>query len=394
MSRTNPDWVYFTLETDGSANWLRPGGAPQSGALSRLAQCGATHWCWLFDGRQVQLTAVVLPPANARSQQQALPFALEEQLLGPLHDLVFASRRLSRTELAVAVVARAALESGLARCHEAGIGVSTCVVDSLCVPWSEGEGTLALVHDAAWLRCGVHLGFRFAPANWPAFFAQAQQTLGAPARLRWVGDPPPPAGVASYTEPLPASRLAWLAAGHLSDTPLDLLDALPRRAQAAPTHARRWWWATAAVVTLTLGVHLGLALLRGAGLDRALIATRAQEIATGNALFPHIKRVVDVRAQATQALAELAAAPAQGSSFEALLRVAGTPLASNPEAGVWLASVSYERGALEVRVQAPDMAKIEGYQQRLRDSGLALQVLSVESHDDLTVASLRLGKLQ
>ncbi len=393
MSTTNPERVYFTLEADGSASWLRPGGAPQRGTLSSLAQCGASHWCWLFDGRRVQLTQVVLPAANARTQRQALPFALEEQLLGPLEDLVFATRRLSRTEFAVAVLERAALESGLARCLEAGIRVTSCLVDSLCVAWREGEWTLAFVHDAAWLRCGAHTGFRFSPPQWSVFFAQAQQTLGVPAHVRWVGDESPPAGIASITEPAPPNLLAWLAAGHAPATQIDLLDALPRRAQVDQTQARRWWWATAAVVILTLGVHLGLLIRQGGQLERALSATRTQELATFKSLFPHIQRVVDTRAQATQALADLAKTSNQGAAFEELLRVAGTPLARDPSTGVQLASASYEQGVLEVQVQAADMAKIEDYQQRLRVSGQPLQVLSIDSDQGMTRAVLRLGQL-
>jgi type II secretory pathway component PulL len=111
-------------------------------------------------------------------------------------------------------------------------------------------------------------------------------------------------------------------------------------------------------------------------------------------LFPRITRVVDVRAQATQALAELTASAGQGGDFLDLLAKAGEPLLAPATDQLSLASISFERGALELRVRAPDMPSIERYQQRLAQTALPVTTLSVEKRDDGAEASVRIGQLQ
>jgi type II secretory pathway component PulL len=104
--------------------------------------------------------------------------------------------------------------------------------------------------------------------------------------------------------------------------------------------------------------------------------------------------VVDVRAQATQALAELTASAGQGGDFLDLLAKAGEPLLAPATDQLSLASISFERGALELRVRAPDMPSIERYQQRLEQTALPVTTLSVEKRDDGAEASVRIGELQ
>ncbi|MCC7121803.1 MAG: hypothetical protein IT493_09645, partial [Gammaproteobacteria bacterium] len=95
--------MLFMMNVDGTRARWRSGGRAQSGSLADLAACGADAHVWLVDGRHVQLTEAELPPGNQRVQRQALPYALEEQVLGAVDTLGFAAHRLSETCLAAAV---------------------------------------------------------------------------------------------------------------------------------------------------------------------------------------------------------------------------------------------------------------------------------------------------
>lgn len=400
MAATDALRVFFQLESAGRVRWLRPGALVQEGSLEELSRCGASEWIWLLDARRVQSTRVTLPAANPRTQLQALPFALEDQVLGALEDQAITSRRLSRTEFAVALTERAALLEAHAALEAVGIGVNHCVADVQALPCAAGEWALLLAGDAAWLRCGESVGFRCPAAQWRVFFEGSVVEQGAPTCLRVFASGAFPAELEVLEgklmvsrEPAPADPLLLFAGAYQAGGGPDFVDSLPQRTRDDGA-ARRWWLASAAVLLLILFAHTGFLAFRASSLDTALTDARAGTEQTFRELFPQVTRLVDVRAQATQALAEQGARAAQGSAFLDLLLATGGQLITPDAGGLTLISASYERGALELRVRAPDMPGIERYQQRLQANALPVLTLSVEKRDDGAEASLRVGQLQ
>lgn len=390
--------VFFTVDA-GRARWRR-GAIKQEGSLRDLAACGAERWVWLVDARRVQLAEVELPAASRREQAQALPYALEDQLLTSLDALSFASLRLTRTRHACAVTETAAIEAELIELTDAGIRVSHAIPDVLCVPWQESTWTLLFAGDEAWLRTGPYAGHRFPSAQWRPFVEQSLLTQSGDQRLRvWGAGDALLAEIAAASPALAvegitgASRdvLELLAEGYASGTALDLLPALPRRLAASDSRQQRWWLATAAVVMVTALAHAGFMAVHTGRLERALGAAQAQTLSTFQAMFPAIKRVQDVRVQATQALAERASAQRTQTPFLELLSVAGQPLTAVADGSLQLETLAYSNGALELRVRARDMTALEGYQQSLAGAQLPVTVLSVETRDDKAIGLLRIG---
>ena len=392
----------FMLEADPSQAAWRIGGRTQRGALDALAACGADAYVWLIDGRLVQLAEADLPPGNRRVQAQALPYALEDQILTPVDDLGFASHRLSPTRLASAVFCRATLEARLDELAAAGIDVRQCVPDILCVPWLESTWTLLVAGEAMWLRTGPYAGQRFEASQWRAFVEQALvgssgeqhvRVFGADDELLAQLAASSPALVIDVPPRAAALDLpALFAEGHAQAHLIDLLGALPRRREAGDDSARRWWWATAALLILAALAHAGFMQWHVSRLEARLAATQTATLDLFHAMFPGVTRVEDIRVQATQALAEHAAAQRQGAPFLDLLAAAGQGMTQQAADGLQLESASYGNGALELRVRANDMSALERYQQSLATATLPVQMLSVENRDRQAVALLRVGQ--
>jgi general secretion pathway protein L len=392
--------VLFTFEADtGRARWFADGSA-REGTLSELAASDAGTPVWLFDSRQVQLAEVELPAAGRREQAQALPFALEEQLLSPLEELAFAAHALSPTRQACAVVERKLLEAGLAACEQAGLQVARCVPDVLCAPWRPDTWTLLFADDSAWLRSGPYQGQRFTATQWRPFLEQSLSSREGEQRLRVFGaDAALCAEIASVSPALlvetvadPGGALARFAAVYEEAAGIDLLSALPRRrGTGEATATRAWWWACAATVLLVAVAHAGFLAWHSGHLATRLAQEQARTLETFRELFPGITRVEDVRAQATQALAELAARGPAQAPFLDLLATAGAGITQGAADGLILESLSYGNGALELRVRALDMGALERYQQTLAAARLPVQLLSVESRDNRAVGLLRVG---
>lgn len=394
--------VLFMTNTDASQARWRGGGRTQAGALAELAAFDAEHRVWLVDGRRVQLAEADLPPGNRRVQAQALPYALEDQILGNVEALGFATHRLTATRLAAAVFDVAELESQLDALTAAGLEVDQCVPDILCVPWQESGWTLLVDGEDAWLRTGAYTGARFALAHWRAFVEQALVGIDGERHLRVYGASEALIAeiaalstalvIDAATRPGPVDVPALFADGHAQGHVIDLLGALPRRRRAGEEATRRWWLASAAVVVVAALAHAGFMHWRVSSLTAAATAEQARTEEIFRTMFPQVSRIEDVRVQAQQALAEAAANTREGTPFIELFAAAGQALGAQAAGELSFESASYGNGALELRVRARDMAALERYQQALSGAALPVQLLSVENREAAAVGLLRVGQ--
>src|SRR5437773_2451914 len=99
-----------------------------------------------------------LPTRSAAKIVQALPFALEEQLIDPPERLHFAFAHEPDGALAVAVTRRERMESWLAALAAAGLAPTQLTPVTLSVPLAERAWTLAFVDGEIVLRSGARAG--------------------------------------------------------------------------------------------------------------------------------------------------------------------------------------------------------------------------------------------
>ena len=143
--------------------WRRRGDKPQSGQAADLRQVpeparGARAYVWTPAGDTV-LTTATLPTRSARKIAQALPFALEDRLLGDPETLHFAYRPESDGSLSVAVTAHQRLRHWTDALAQAGIKPETLCPATLLVPWALDCWSLAFGVDEVLVRTGSASGF-------------------------------------------------------------------------------------------------------------------------------------------------------------------------------------------------------------------------------------------
>ena len=143
--------------------WHRRGDKPQSGHVTDLRQVpeaarGARAYVWTPAGDTV-LTSTTLPTRSPRKIVQALPFALEDRLLGDPETLHFAYRVESDGSLSVAVTARERLRHWTDALAQAGIQPVTLCPVTLLVPWALDCWSLAFAEDEVLVRTGNASGF-------------------------------------------------------------------------------------------------------------------------------------------------------------------------------------------------------------------------------------------
>lgn len=359
-------------------------GSLAPGELTRLAEVAAGRSVVVIvPGTDVLFTAARVPSRSARQIQKALPFMLEEQLMGDVEDQHFAiGPRQDDGQIPVAVVARARLDGWLAALREAGLNPDAVVPDAALLP----VGTSVLMDGALGLLRFDNLSlFAMESELLPELLAlrlgERQERLavrlyGATEAQRadvvaTVGDTVELEVIACY-DPL------YLLAGQYAPDSLNLLqgDYAKRK-----DHSALWLaWRPAAILA---GVALAVQLL-GTGVEawrltqerNALVAEVAKVYAQA---FPG-ERPRDPYKSLKSKLAGLHGG--SGSGFLPMLQQLAEGMAQVP--GVQPGGLTYEstRGEMRLDVTAPDFDTLERLRQALNGLGLAVESGPASSGSD------------
>jgi general secretion pathway protein L len=143
--------------------WRRRGDKPLSGQTNDLGQVpeaarGARAYVWTPAADTI-LTSTTLPTRSQRKIAQALPFALEDRLLGDPETLHFAYRTEADGSLSVAVTSLERLHRWADALAQAGIKPLMLCPATLLVPWALDCWSLAFAEDEVLVRTGSASGF-------------------------------------------------------------------------------------------------------------------------------------------------------------------------------------------------------------------------------------------
>lgn len=357
------------LLPDGAAEWLAldRDGRVLAGPQPGLPEPGAERIWVLVPAEHVLLQRAPRVARDRRQLEQAVPYAIEDQLAAPVEQLHVALAPGSEGDVGVAVVAQARLEAWLAQLRAAGLEPDRVLPETMLLPWQPETAAVLIDGERAMLRYGEHAAFAGDLDELPAWLALLAADARTPARLRWIGGgTPPPAANVEREEAGPVLR--WFAAQLARAAPIDLLQGAyrPWRGRDA---SRRWWrWAAA------LALAAGLAVFAQLALERQLLvarneAQRSEMEQLLRAAVPGIARVVDPKAQLAAEHARLARGGAGADALSLLARIAPSFAGSGRYT---LDGLEFRGDTLELVIRAPDIAALDA----LRESFavLALQV--------------------
>jgi general secretion pathway protein L len=390
---------------DAAANWRRVGGDrlelwlprdwPREGAelrWRRVASGGAVQHgsqrglegiapaeeiiVWTPAAETLLLRAS-LPTRSAAKIVQALPYALEEQLIEPPERLHFAYEHQEDGSLAVAVTSRERMDRWLAALAAAGLEPTRLAPVILSPPLADRAWTLAFAGDEIVLRCAPHAGFggpiEPRPPAWlHAALAQARSESGAPERILVV-DAPADLDFAAWREALglpleaierrdgaaPAASLNLLQQRY---APRGRMSALWRAYVPAAALLAAWLAATL-VFDAIEWTRLSWAARAADGEMRALLLTS----------FPETRAILDPAEQMRRGLEDLNARSGLAAPGDMLSLLARTAPALERESRVRVQSIEYAERALVLRLAAAE-ADAESLARALRAQSLDVEV--------------------
>ncbi|HEY6240264.1 MAG TPA: type II secretion system protein GspL [Burkholderiales bacterium] len=302
------------------------------------------------------LVRAKLPTRSASKIAQALPYALEEQLIEPPERLHFAFAQEADGALAVAVTSRERMDRWLSALAAAGLPPTHLAPVSLSLPLADRAWTLAFAGGEIALRSGPRAGLggsieSQAPAWLHAALAEARGESSAPQRILLV-DAPAEIDSAAWSAALglPVEPMRR-GEGAVPAAPLNLLQ--QRYAQRG--RGSTLWRAfvpAAALLAAWLVVALAFDAVEWARLSRAARAADEDMRALLVKSFPETRAILDPAEQMRRGLEDLSVrsgAAGPGDLLSLLARVAPAV-----ESRVRVQSIEYTDRSLLIRFVATE----------------------------------------
>jgi general secretion pathway protein L len=343
------------------------------------------------------LTQVTLPTRSRRKIMQALPYALEDRLVGDPETLHFAWRPEADGGLSVAVTARARVDTWLERLEQAGIRPLALCPATLLVPWALDSWSLAFVGGDVLVRSGAVAGFvcPAAQERVPALLVAAAQEARA--------QPNPPEALVIFHAPPGLKPEAWSEAlglpvrvepGSLWDKQTD---------SAAPLNLMQGQFEPATQVNANLRPYLPALILLGLWLASSLAfdvsdwwrlkrqraALTAEMTSILKASFPETKTVLDPAAQMQKSVDLLLARRGKGER-EMLGLLAKVPGALRGTPRMRLRGLRYTDQSLTLELTWPATATPDAFKAALESAGLRTEVLALTPRANEVDGRLRL----
>jgi len=368
--------------------WRRPDGVIEAGELDQLADLPADSrsaplYVWTPAADTV-LTEARLPTTSRAKIAQALPYALEDQLLGDPERLSFAWRRADGDLLAVAVTDRDRIRAWTDALAQARLAPRAFCPTMLAVPWAADCWSAAFVGDELLVRRGAVSGF-VCPASIespPALLTAAlQEALRRKQTPEWLVLFDAPAEVhadawqAALGVPVRIEKAGMWAAQASAQPPINLL---PRQLVANPISL------DSLRPYLVAGVALILWMIGSIVFDATeWWRLKSQESRATDEMtrllrdaFPETRAVLDPAAQMQRNLEALQARQGAGNlDFLPLLAQTTKVLRASPQ--VRLRGLLYADRSLTLELTWSTPASPEGLRAALESAGLRAELLAV-----------------
>ncbi|MDX1487947.1 MAG: type II secretion system protein GspL [Acidiferrobacterales bacterium] len=323
------------------------------------------------------VTRIQLPTRNSRKIAQALPYALEDHLLGDPTQLHFAYQREHDDMLAVAVTARERLQQWLQALQGARLQPSRLCPATLSLPLDVDDWALAYVDDWMWVRSGPYAGFvcpattETVPPLLTAALREAGDSSSMPARLTVFNAPdglPVDAWTAALQLEVTLARESLWDARISTVPPLNLL-----QGEFAPTRGLRNrlrpLLPAAVIIAIWLTGTLAFSFWEWWQLERQHRASQAAMTALFRQTFPETKVVLDPALQMERSLETLRTQTGGVGRGDFLPLLAGVAPTLRVSADANLRTLKYADSKVTLELRLPDFEALENIKNTANATG-------------------------
>lgn len=403
LDNKNPDTVQWVV-IDEAGN---PEALVRQGSLEEAREfVSQRRIVCAIPGTDVFLDHVSLPSSrNRRKLQQAVPFAMEDNLAEDLDDLQFALGKertvnaagsedtppQSLVNLPVAVINKERLRHYLDRLAEAGIKPHVMMPDILAVPYQDNEWGVCIDDKSALIHTRPQTGFACDLENLPfmleaALHSDAEGETAPPSHIRiWKHNgAAPPLNLdneiqVDWVEPdtLP---VVTLAKGYKKDHHINLLQGEFSYRQEYGKLLKPWQL-PAILVLVLVAILFTSDIIEYQRLKSQQTELQQTMVDLYQQAFPEARNVPQPRVQMEAKLKEAGASGGNESAFLKLMSYIATEITANPK--IKINALSFNGNRLDLELSVPELATLDSLKQKLdqhTDISTELQSASTEGN--------------
>ncbi|MFV1997439.1 MAG: type II secretion system protein GspL [Acidiferrobacterales bacterium] len=388
----------------GSIDWcLRAGGSVTAhGNINQLSELPAEFFrnpvhVW-SSAATCLLTQATIPTRSRQKILRALPYALEDRVLGEPKDSFFAYRTTGHGNLSVAITTHQLLKTWTTLFNEAGLNVVSMVPETLAIPLLSQSWQVFYDAQSCWVRTGASSGFACPrhSASPPYILVSAINKTDTLPETLVVHNPPVDFNQADWEKILGLEVLVEQGSFWDSASPenlsIDLLqeEYSPSTAGFKPVKTFRL-----AIVSATAWIIIALAVNSYEWTQLTVEKNRLigeMSVIFKKAFPDQAKLIVDPYRQMQANLARQAR-PSQnvdGSGFLPLLKQVAPLIDQHRNAS--LKSMVYTNAALVIEIELSSYIELESLKRTLGDSTSAYTVLRASQTGSTVNAKIKIGK--
>jgi general secretion pathway protein L len=399
--------IFIRIHKDDSLDIYLPGSesvirAHAEANLDELEElCRGKKLITLLPGSDLHMATVMIPARNRQKVLQAVPYAMEEDLIGDINQFHFAiPARINSEMIPVCAIDKNRLEDLLARFKEHHLSTQVIIADTLCLPCPPRQWNIIAEDQESTVQTSPYSGFTVDTEGLADYLNMAIQEAGdeAPIQLNIIdarsnGRDSLLQELASDTIELTHSPaqdgLLKLLAGHYREgSGINLLqgDYTPRK---MASRSLKKWYPAAAVLAIILLIQAGNAITYYVSISRESDSLNQKISALFKQAMPDVKRMVDPKNQMQQRLQALQNNELAGNTgFLSNVGVFANSMQSIKT--INLSGMSFRNGRLDIEMTIGDLQALENLKQLLTKEGMTVEIRSAAVQGDNVSARLRI----
>ena len=337
----------------------------------------------------VVLTSAIVPVKSGQRLVQAVPYALEEQLVDDIESLhVSIGHQNSAGKVSAAVVSREKMQQWLQRLKDIGIEPDVVLPDALALQRVNGDwSALQLDSDIVCVRSGVETGFACDIENLAVIASShASECDVDPDRVQFTNCAETEIdnlseqfrnvfSIPVNTQACNGDALATLISGYESAEGINLLQGEFVRKSTWLRGQKRWL--PAAVLLLAwLVLQFSMNIYQLQQLSASETAYKEKIVKIFKKAFPEVKRVSDPQKQMSIKLKALRGGSAvAGVGYLELMGKVSDVFTKVPN--VEIKTLSFKKNAIDLELEVSDLQRLENFKESiLKVSGVVIDIKS------------------
>lgn len=347
----------------------------------------------IVPAQDVLLTSVSIPKLNRKQLLQALPFALEDQLIDDVANLHFAiNHRDVDGNVSVAIVSKQKMQHWLALLKEVNVTPTALIPATLAIPYQSDEWTVCLRDHESWVRTGLYSGFFCETDNVSALLQLQLANTSAPKQLTLYRFSEKSFAMDALhvndIQPKPDDFLPWLMTAYQDNTDINLLQAPYEIQSTLPTGKKlqkTLGFLAVSCVSLLLVSHI----ISWVILQHAENRTQQQINLIYKKHFPEAKNIVAPRERLADKLKRFSS-PVNQQDFLFLLSIVSAHLKKSSD--IHIQQMDYHDKVLSLKVTAATFDSLDALTEGLKQQHIHVKQQSTTHAESQINATLFISR--